>query len=368
MKYGFYGAENAFAPAVSGDFPGIDTPRDLYAALLDIWCSYSCTPRLRDGFSPDNPTLGQCAVTAFLAQDIFGGKVFGIPRPGGNFHCYNVSSGCTYDLTSEQFGNEILVYQDSDPEQLREVHFQREEKRQRYEFLREKLRRYCHEKASSRKISAVIFDMDGVIFDSERPVLAGWQDIARKYSIPDIETPYYKCIGVNSVKTREIFLDFYGADFPYDKYKAEQSHNFHAKYDGGKLPLMPYIRETLELIRSAGISAAVASSTRSAVVLQQIADAGLDGYFSAIIGGDMISRSKPFPDIFLEAAKLLGASPENSLVIEDSFNGIRAAYTGGFVPVMVPDMVAPDCEMQAKADYIFGDLSGVMELIKGGAL
>lgn len=368
MNYRFYGADTALTPAINNDFPGISSPRDLYAALLNIWCEFSCTPRLRDRFAPDNPTLGQCAITSFLAQDIFGGKVLGIPRPGGNFHCYNVSSDCVYDLTSEQFGNERLVYQDSDPVQLREVHFLREEKRQRYEFLKEKLRRYCRNLPENREISAVIFDMDGVIFDSERPVLAGWQDIARKYSIPDIETPYYKCIGVNSTKTREIFLDFYGADFPYDQYKAEQSRNFHEKYDGGKLPLMPYIRETLELIHSCGIPAAVASSTRSAVVLQQIADAGLDGYFSAIIGGDMISRSKPFPDIFLEAARLLGAEPENSLVIEDSFNGIRAAFAGGFSPVMVPDMVAPDCEMRAKSDYIFTDLSGVMELIKGGAL
>ena len=368
MKYDFYGASAAYAPAVNSDFPGINDPRDLYDALCRIWCEYTCTPRLRDRFSPDNLTLGQCAITAFLAQDIFGGKVYGIARPGGNYHCYNVASGCTFDLTSEQFGDEVLVYQDSDPEQFREVHFQREEKRQRYEFLKEQLRRFCRKTVVSPRISAVIFDMDGVIFDSERPVLAGWQEIARKYDIPDIEKPYYKCIGVNSVKTREIFLDFYGSSFPYDKYKAEQSHNFHAKYDGGKLPLKPYIRETLKLIKSMGIPAAVASSTRSAVVRQQIADAGLNGYFSAIIGGDMISRSKPFPDIFLEAAKQLGAVPESSLVIEDSFNGIRAAYSGGFVPVMIPDMVQPDAEMQAKAQFIFGDLSGAMELIKGGKI
>lgn len=76
----------------------------------------------------------------FLAQDIFGGKVYGILREGGNYHCYNVVDGCVFDLTSEQFGDEVLSYENN-PEQLREVHFAKEEKRQRYEYLREELER-----------------------------------------------------------------------------------------------------------------------------------------------------------------------------------------------------------------------------------
>ena len=84
---------------------------------------------------PENKTLGQCSITAFLAQDIFGGKVYGVPRPGGNFHCYNVVGDCRFDLTSEQFGDEILVYE-GNPEQFREVHFAKEEKRLRYEYLK----------------------------------------------------------------------------------------------------------------------------------------------------------------------------------------------------------------------------------------
>ena len=83
-------------------------------------------------------TLGQCSITAFLVQDIFGGKVYGILRPGGNYHCYNVVGEAVFDLTSEQFGDEVLDYTDN-PEQLREVHFAKAEKLERYEYLKAEL-------------------------------------------------------------------------------------------------------------------------------------------------------------------------------------------------------------------------------------
>ncbi len=97
---------------------------------------------MRQDWTPKNKTLGQCSITAFLAQDIFGGKVYGILRDGGNYHCYNVvptaSGDCVFDLTSEQFGDEKLCYQ-KNPEQFRDVHFAKEEKRLRYEALKAEL-------------------------------------------------------------------------------------------------------------------------------------------------------------------------------------------------------------------------------------
>lgn len=139
-NYRFYGWEQATVPAQSGDYPGIGTPQQLYDVLAGgIWQADTCAPRLRDGWSEDNRTLGQCSITAFLVQDIFGGQVYGILRPGGNYHCYNVVDGHVFDLTSEQFGGEVLSYQDN-PEQFREVHFAKEEKRLRYELLKARLR------------------------------------------------------------------------------------------------------------------------------------------------------------------------------------------------------------------------------------
>lgn len=136
----FYGRDVATVPAITDKYPGIETPIQLYDALKNVWCEYTCAPRLRDEWSEENITLGQCSITAFLVQDIFGGKVYGVLRPGGNYHCYNDVDGHIFDLTSEQFGDEVLSYEDN-PEQFREVHFQKEEKKQRYEYLCAELKR-----------------------------------------------------------------------------------------------------------------------------------------------------------------------------------------------------------------------------------
>ena len=141
-SYKFWGADNANAAAVTDEYKGIVTPYDLYDALSQIWCADTCAPRMRMDWTKENMTLGQCSITAFLAQDIFGGQVYGILRPGGNYHCYNVVGDARFDLTSEQFGEEVLDYENN-PEQFREVHFAKEEKRLRYEYLREQLRKYC---------------------------------------------------------------------------------------------------------------------------------------------------------------------------------------------------------------------------------
>ena len=134
-EYNFYGWENASVSPVNDNFYGIRDPRELYDALKELWCEETCAPRLRSEWTKDNPTLGQCSITAFLAQDIFGGEVYGIKRPDGNFHCYNVVGDCVFDLTSEQFRDEKLSYE-GNPIQKREDHFAKEEKRLRYELLR----------------------------------------------------------------------------------------------------------------------------------------------------------------------------------------------------------------------------------------
>ena len=116
------------------------TAREFYDLLSGIWCRKTCAPRMQDEWSEDNKTLGQCSITAFLVQDIYGGEVYGILRPGGNYHCYNVVDGHVFDLTSEQFGEEAASLEyEGNPVQSREVHFAKEEKRLRYEYLKSKV-------------------------------------------------------------------------------------------------------------------------------------------------------------------------------------------------------------------------------------
>lgn len=140
MKYEFYGAKTASVKALHSEYPGIETVYDLYDALSKAWCKETCALRMRDKWTKENKTLGQCSITAFLVQDLFGGKVYGILRPGGHYHCYNVVGDCVFDLTSEQFGEEKLDYTQN-PEQFREDHFSMDDKKERYELLKERLRR-----------------------------------------------------------------------------------------------------------------------------------------------------------------------------------------------------------------------------------
>ncbi len=132
-EYRFYGWKTARVR----DELGL-TPCDYYDLLAESWCAETCAPRMRKDWTEANRTLGQCSVTAFLIQDIYGGKVYGVPLEDGNYHCFNEVDGCVFDLTSEQFGETRLDYTHC-PEQDRAKHFAREEKKARYELLKERL-------------------------------------------------------------------------------------------------------------------------------------------------------------------------------------------------------------------------------------
>lgn len=143
MEYKFLGYETAgdVKPLENCGYK-LDSLLDLYNVLSEgVWREATCAPRMQSKWSDENKTLGQCSITAFLVQDIFGGEVYGIKRPDGNYHCYNVIGGRQYDLTIEQFGDEKddLVYDNKHP-QLRAVHFKKEEKYNRYLLLKSLLK------------------------------------------------------------------------------------------------------------------------------------------------------------------------------------------------------------------------------------
>lgn len=214
-----------------------------------------------------------------------------------------------------------------------------------------------------KKCKAVVFDMDGVIFDSEALVLDIWMDLAKKYGIEDVEETMHKCIGVNAIETKQIFMNKYGEEFPYDTYVSEVSKVFHEKADHGELPMKPGVENLLKYLQEEGYIVGLASSTREASVRQELTEAGLISYFQELTCGDMLRASKPKPDIYLMACDKLGVAPEDAIAIEDSYNGIRAAYSAGMRPIMVPDLIGPDAEMQEKCEKIFDNLMEVQEWI-----
>ena len=213
-------------------------------------------------------------------------------------------------------------------------------------------------------MEAVIFDMDGVIFDSERAYIECWEPIEKEYNIPDLEETLFKCIGVTSKVTKQIFADKYGEDFPLEKYQAMASVSMRELVDSGKLQKKPGIDEFLDYLKSKNIPLAVASSTKSDTVKRELKLAKIIDYFDVIIGGDMVEKSKPEPDIFLTAAKELGVIADKCIVIEDSYNGIRAAKAAGMTAFMVPDLLKPNEEMREKADKIFDSLVEVNDYIR----
>ena len=134
--YRFYGWQTADLT----DARGL-TPRDYSDLLSRVWCRETCAARMRDEWSEENKTWGQCTITAFLMQDIYGGRVYGVKLPDGNYHSFNVAGDCAFDLTSEQFGDKKLDYS-LRYEQLRNDHFMKPGKRDRYEMLRESLKNF----------------------------------------------------------------------------------------------------------------------------------------------------------------------------------------------------------------------------------
>lgn len=215
-----------------------------------------------------------------------------------------------------------------------------------------------------KDIDAVVFDMDGVIFDSERGCLNVWLELAQKYGLPDMENVFRRCIGTTVVKTREILIAAFGEDFDVDYFQKEASLMFHEKYDDGRLPILPGAKEILSYLKTAGYKVGLASSTRNATVHQQLTDAGLISFFDNITCGDMLKVSKPEPDIYLLACKNLGVEPKRAFAIEDSYNGIRSAYRAGMNPIMVPDLIPADEEMAKLSFRIFDNLNDTLQFFR----
>lgn len=138
----FYGSEHSDLKPVNREYAFVGSLGGLYSLLMGCWRRETCAPRLREKWSEASPTCGQCSITAFLVQDIFGGEVYGVPNGDGSFHCFNVVGEAVFDLTSEQFDHPI-VYTTDFP-QSREVHFAKTEKKERCETLKAALMQHSH--------------------------------------------------------------------------------------------------------------------------------------------------------------------------------------------------------------------------------
>ena len=213
----------------------------------------------------------------------------------------------------------------------------------------------------NQTFKAAIFDMDGLILDSERTVLNCWEKIGEKYGFEDIVTYGISVIGKNKKATIDEFERVYGE--PGDRYEKELREIYNGLADKGLVPLKPHTLELLASMKRAGMKLAIASSSTREEVTSQMEVLGALPYFDTCVCGDQVTKSKPDPEIFLLACDALGVKPEDAIGLEDSFNGVRACKASGLYTIMVPDIIQPDDEMKGLADVILPSLKEVQDFL-----
>lgn len=196
-----------------------------------------------------------------------------------------------------------------------------------------------------KEIKAVIFDMDGVILDSETISWKTWDITGKEFNLGNIEKIKSMCMGANRADTCTILRSIYGKDFNSEAFLERTSQLFFEIENKEGIPLMPYVKETLEYL-SKKYTLALASSTRATSVHRQLEAAGVKHFFKTITTGDMVTHSKPDPEIYKIACSSVGMKTSECAAIEDSFNGIRSAAAAGLFTIMVPDKVQPTQEIK----------------------
>lgn len=212
-------------------------------------------------------------------------------------------------------------------------------------------------------IKAIVFDMDGLLFDSERIVQKSWNVTGEQLGVGKVGEHIYHTLGMNVKSRTEYFYKVYGPDFPMEAFHAGTRENFRLIAEQEGVPLKSGAKELLEYGREKGLGMAVATSSRRAYAEDMLAQAGIDGYFDGFVFGDMVKNAKPDPEIYLAACRELGVNPSNALALEDAPNGIRSAYAAGLYPVMIPDLVEPDDEIRRMAYRVLHSLYDVRELL-----
>lgn len=218
----------------------------------------------------------------------------------------------------------------------------------------------CKEKRNECSMKKqIIFDMDGVIFDTENLILNCWCFLAERYDIPQIEDTFRRAIGVSSEGTKKIVREVYGEDFPCEMFWKEWKQLFDQKIEKQGMPVKQGARELLSFLKINGFRVGLASSTRYESVVDELTQAGLIDFFEILVGGDMVERGKPEPDIYLCACEKMGIDPKETFAIEDSWNGVRSAAGAGLRVLHVPDLLEPNEEMERLSYAIFDDLIDV---------
>lgn len=213
-------------------------------------------------------------------------------------------------------------------------------------------------------IKGAVFDMDGLMFDSERLVYEIWQitmdSLGYHYNI-DI---YKNTIGWRADQTKQYYTSLYGDSFDYNPIREKCRKTFLERVTSEGVPIKKGLFELLDFLKSKNIKTAVATSTSKLTATKVLSLANVYDYFDELIFGDDVKISKPDPEIYLTASKRLNLPPKNCIALEDSFNGIKSAHSAGMTTIMVPDYLNPTDEIKPLINYLCNDLSEVIEILQ----
>lgn len=210
-----------------------------------------------------------------------------------------------------------------------------------------------------KRFEAIVFDMDGLLLDSERIVLDAFLLVCEHFELGDRTELLKQCIGTNRDYTRARMTEAFGSGVDFNEFQNMWTLKHEEIVGDDAMPLMDGARELLDLIQQLDIPRAVATSTRSAQALDRLEKADLLHYFEFVVGGDQVTNSKPDPEIYLAATQKLGCNPTSCLAFEDSENGVRAALGAGLRVIQVPDLVAPSANVRALGHTILASLQDV---------
>ena len=214
-----------------------------------------------------------------------------------------------------------------------------------------------------KKIKAVLFDMDGVIFDTERVYMEEWEEVFRKYGYKFDRSVYLDLMGTGRKNVKRVFKEVFGENLPLDDMYKDKDAMIFDTIRKGELPIKQGAVELLSFLKENGYKIALATSAIRERLDIQIKINNMYERFDAMVCGDDITKSKPDPEIFLKAAEKLGVVPEECIVVEDSAAGIKGAYDGKMLGFHVEDLKAPDEDILKYAYKTFKNLDEIREYL-----
>jgi len=213
------------------------------------------------------------------------------------------------------------------------------------------------------KIEAVIFDMDGVIFDTERVYLEHWIKVFEKYGYEMKKEIYVSVMGRGRGNVMKTFLEIYGESLPIVQMYKEKDELLIQAIEDGQVPMKPGAKEILNLLKENNLKIGLATSAKRDRMIMQLKMGKIENEFDAIVCGEDITNSKPDPEIFLKAAKKLSVYPENCVGVEDSPSGIKAVYSAEMLALHVEDLKEADEEILKHCHKNFKNLFEIGEYI-----